>query len=112
MAAISDRASGLALLAGSNQCRRRLTPMPELIVRRLSTVLRRVEKALVVLELEVRELQPHSRRVERVDMRRKTAVRVVEIVADILDVLELSGPEFRPLLHVSTRVSARPGGEC
>src|SRR5256885_9670862 len=41
-----------------------------------------IEVLVVELQLQVRELQPHARNMERIHVRRETAVRIVDVAAD------------------------------
>src|SRR5271165_5062437 len=68
---------------------------PHLVMCRLAAVKALVEILLVEFQLEMRELQPHPREVERIRMRWEAAVGVVDVVADLLGVLYRFGP--RPL---------------
>src|SRR6266852_2598833 len=62
------------------------TAMPHCIVLCLPWVESGVEKLVVVLNLEMRKLQPHSRRVKGVYVRGKAAIGVVDVVANVFGV--------------------------
>src|SRR5713101_3637575 len=86
--------------------------MPDPMVSGLPRVLPRVEEFLVVFHFEVGELYPHARRVERVDVRRKTPVRVDEVVADVLRIRDGAlgvVARFAEICLPAARVAIRSG---
>src|SRR3954454_773796 len=80
----------------------RLAP-PDLPALGLAARVRRVAEALVVLDLQVRELHPDAGQVERVRVRREASVGLDQVAADLLRVVDRLLGGMAGVAHVGLR---------